>query len=193
MNKLKKISLGLGALIIVGAFILIVGGWLITSYNSFITQNEDVNTQWAQVETQYQRRFDLIPNLVEAAKGIFEQEKDVFGALAEARSRYAGASTPSQKAEAATQVEGALSRLLVIVENYPELRSSESVQTLMAQLEGTENRVSVERSRYNGVARDYNLAIQKVPSRYAASLFGFEQRPYFEAAEGAQLAPQVQF
>ena len=153
--------------------------------------SEAVDNQWAQVETQYQRRFDLIPNLVESVKGIFNQEQTVFGKLAEARTRYSGAQTVDQKAVAATDVESALSRLLVVVENYPELKSAENVQTLMAQLEGTENRISVERKRFNDSVRDFNVMIKRFPASVLASMFGFGERAYFNAAVGAEQAPQV--
>ncbi len=157
---MKKILIGL--VIVVG--ILVIYGF--STYNSLITLNEN-----ADAETQYQRRFDLIPNLVESVKGIMEQEKEVFTAIAEARTRYAGATTPDARAEAATQVESALARLLVIVENYPELRSAESVTTLMSQLEGTENRISTERTRFNEAVRNYNLKVMRVPSSIIASMF----------------------
>ncbi len=163
------------------------------SYNSLVTAREAIDNQWAQVETQYQRRLDLIPNLVESVKGIMKQEQQVFGDLAEARTHYAGALTPDQKAQAATQVEGALGRLLVIMENYPQLKSSETVQTLMSQLEGTENRVSVERKRFNDQVLDYNVMIKRIPARWVAGAFGFEARTYFEAAAGAENAPKVSF
>src|SRR3989338_4079326 len=140
---MKRSTLIMLAIIVV----IVLAG--VSMYNRLVTASQAIDGQWAQVETQYQRRFDLIPNLVESVKGIFEQEKEVFGKLADARARYSGATTVNEKAAAAGQVESALGRLLVVMENYPQLRSSESVQTLMAQLEGTENRVSVERSRFN--------------------------------------------
>ena len=134
-------------LIVIGILILIIGGYFWVTYNKLITANEAIDNQWAQVETQYQRRFDLIPNLVASVKGVMTQEQKIFGDIADARTRYTSASGANQKAEAATQVEGSLSRLIAIMENYPVLKSSENVQTLMAQLEGTENRISVERKR----------------------------------------------
>lgn len=123
-------------LIVLAVVVLLIGGYVWSTYNRLISANEAISNQWAQVETQYQRRFDLIPNLVESVKGVMAQEEKIFGDLAEARSSYANASDANQKAEAATQVEGSLSRLIAIMENYPELKSSENVQTLMAQLEG---------------------------------------------------------
>lgn len=162
-------------------------------YNKLVTANENVDNQWAQVETQYQRRFDLIPNLVESVKGIMGQEQKVFGDIAEARTKYAGAATINDKAGAATQVESALARLLVIMENYPELKSAENVQTLMAQLEGTENRISVERKRYNDTAKEFNVMIKRIPAKLFASWFGFGEKQYFDSVEGAEEAPTVQF
>ena len=184
---MKKTTLGIiGVLVVI---ILILGA----SYNGLVSANEAVNTQWAQVETQYQRRFDLIPSLVESVKGIMAQEKDVFSAITDARTHYAGAQTVDQKAQAAGQVESALGRLLVITENYPQLRSSESVQSLMSQLEGTENRVSVERTRFNDVVQTYNLKTKRVPGSLFAKIFGFNERPYFKSADGGDKAPKVQF
>lgn len=178
---------------IAGAVVVVVllYGW--SAYNGFVSKNEAVDNQWAQVETQYQRRFDLIPNLVESVKGIMAQERTVFDALAEARTRYAGAGTVDEKAAAATQVEGALARLLVVVENYPQLRSSEAVTNLMTQLEGTENRVSVERKRFNDAVQVLNVSVKRFPGNLVAGIFGFGERTYFEAAAGAENAPQVEF
>lgn len=161
------------------------------TYNRLVTSNEAIDGQWAQVETQYQRRFDLIPNLVESVKGVMSQEQKIFGDLADARTRYAGATDANQKAGAATQLESAFARLLVVMENYPQLKSSENVQTLMAQLEGTENRISVERKRYNDEVRIFNVMTKRVPAKWIASSFGFSERNYFEAVEGSENAPKV--
>src|SRR3989338_7944082 len=178
--------------IIIGVVVLVLlYGW--TTYNGLVTANIGVDRDWAQVETQYQRRLDLIPNLVESVKGIFAQEQAIFTALANARASYAGATGVNAKAKAAGEVESALSRLLAIVENYPQLKSSDTVQTLMSQLEGTENRVSVERKRFNDAVASYNLKTKRFPSSLIASLFGFGSRDYFEAAAGAENAPQVSF
>lgn len=181
-----------GWLILLGA-IVVLGLWLMGQYNGLVGLNEKVDTQWAQVETSYQRRFDLIPNLVETVKGISEQEKEVFGMIAEARTRYAGATTPDEQNAANDQLSGALGRLLVVMENYPELKSSESYQTLMAQLEGTENRINVERGRYNDVVREYNTTTKRFPTNLLANMFGFGQKSYFEAVDGAEQAPAVKF
>jgi len=178
-------------LIILLVLALLIGAFLWSSYNSLVTTNEAVENQWAQVESQYQRRFDLIPNLVESVKGAMSQEQKVFGDIAEARTRYSGASNADAKAEAATELEGALGRLLVIMENYPQLKSLDTVQTLMAQLEGTENRISVERSRYNDSVKTYNLKIKTIPTTWIASTYGFSERSYFEAVSGSEVAPRV--
>jgi len=162
-----------------------------SKYNSLVKQNEAVNAQWAQVESQYQRRFDLIPNLVSSVQGIMKQEQKVFGDIADARTRYSGAQTVDEKAAAATQVEGALGRLLVVMENYPQLKSSDNVQSLMAELSGTENRIAVERMRFNEMVRDYNVAVKTFPGSLIAGIFGFSPRTMFEAQAGAATAPKV--
>lgn len=178
-------------LIVLGIIVLLIGGFIWTTYNSLVTANEAIDNQWAQVETQYQRRFDLIPNLVESVKGVMAQEQSIFGELADARSRYVGAGGASQKADAATQVESALSRLIAIMENYPQLKSSDNVQTLMAQLEGTENRISVERKRYNDVVQDFNVKIKRFPSNLIAGQLGYSEKKYFQAETGTEKAPNV--
>ena len=180
-------------IIIILAIVVIVGIYFVATYNGLVTLNVASDAQWKQVETQYQRRFDLIPNLVESVKGILKQEMEVFTAIADARTKYSGATTANEKALAAGQVESALGRLLVITENYPQLNSSDTVQSLMAQLEGTENRVSTERMRFNKDIEVYNLKVKRFPSSIVASMFGFEERSYFEAVQGAEKAPQVKF
>jgi LemA protein len=160
-------------------------------YNGFVTKNEAVTTQWAQVESQYQRRFDLIPNLVSSVQGAMKQETAVFTALAEARTRYAGATTADQKAGAATGVESSLARLLVVMENYPQLKSIDTVQNLQAELAGTENRVAVERMRYNETVQTYNVSVKTFPGSLVAGIFGFDPRTMFEAVEGAENVPKV--
>src|SRR6187399_569390 len=143
------------------------------SYNRFVGQEETIKTQWAQVENQLQRRNDLIPNLVETAKGFAQQERDVFGQIAESRAKLAGAQTPEQRMAAANEQSTALSRLLVVVENYPQLRSSESYQRLMDELAGTENRLATERMRYNERVQEYNAQRRRFPSNITAGIFGF--------------------
>ena len=184
---MKKVLIGIIIIVVVG--LLYIG----VAYNRFVRVNAAVDGQWAQVETQYQRRFDLIPNLVSTVTGITKQEQTVFKDIADARTRYAGARSVDDKVGAANQVESALGRLLVITENYPALRSAESFQTLMAQLEGTENRISVERSRFNDAVQSLNVMVKGFPSRIVASWFGFGERNYFEATKESTTPPKVQF
>jgi LemA protein len=179
--------------IVIIAVIVVILGYFGTSYNRLVTLNTAADAQWAQVETQYQRRFDLIPNLVNAVKGVMKQEQAVFDAIADARTHYSGAATPNDKAAAASEVESSFARLLVVMENYPQLQSSQNVLALQSQIEGTENRISVERGRYNEAVRDYNLSASRFPSSLAAATFGFHPRAYFEAAAGTEAAPSVQF
>src|SRR3989344_3444462 len=179
--------------IIVIGIIVILALWGVSKYNTFITQGEQIIAQWAQVENQYQRRFDLIPNIVNTVKGVAKQEQDVFGMIADARTRYTGATTPDQKAQAATQVESALSRLLVIAEAYPVLQSSQAYRDLITSLEGTENRISVERQKYNDLVRVFDTNVKTFPTSIVAKLFGVTERAYFDVPEENQQVPKVQF
>jgi LemA protein len=163
------------------------------SYNTFVTQEEAIKTQWAQVENQLQRRNDLIPNLVETTKGVAQQERDVFGQIAESRAKLAGAQTPEQRMQAANEQSAALARLLVIVENYPQLRSSETFNRLMDELAGTENRLAVERMRYNERVQEYNTTRRRFPSNITAGIFGFNEYPVFNAPPEAERVPRVDF
>ena len=180
-------------LLIIIAGLVLAAFSLMGFYNSLVAKTQAVDGQWAQVETQYQRRFDLIPNLVESVKGMMGQEKEVFETIAEARTRYAGATSVDEKVKAAGGVESALARLLVVSENYPEMLSAKNVTQLMDELAGTENRVAVERRRYNDLVRDYNIAIKKFPGNLVAGMFGFNERAFFEAVEAAEQAPKVEF
>jgi LemA protein len=180
----------IGLVIITG---LAFGLYFRSTYNGLVERSQGADAQWGQVETQLQRRYDLIPNLVESVKGIFEQEREVFGALAEARTRYAGAATPDERAEAATQLESALARLLVVIENYPQLRSQINVTQLMDELAGTENRISVERQRYNERILAYNNMVKRFPSNVVAGMFDYDERAYFRSVSGADGAPRVEF
>ena len=182
--------LGCGGIILVPLIIVIIF-W--TSYNGLVDKDNKVDAQWANVETQYQRRFDLIPNLVEAVKGIFDQERAIFDNLAAARANYAGARSIDDKAAAATQTESALARLLVVVENYPQIASAQNVRAFQDQLEGTENRISVERTRFNESVLSLNNAVQRFPSNIAAGMFDFDKRTYFDAAPSTDVAPRVDF
>jgi len=178
-------------LLIILVVVVLLGLYAWSSYNSLVSLNESADAQWAKVETQYQRRFDLIPNLVNSVKGVMTQEQAIFNSIADARTKYSGAQTANEKAAAAGEMESSLGRLLVIMENYPVLNSSNNVRDLMSQIEGTENRISVERSRFNDMIREYNLGIKRFPRSLLAAMFGFGEREYFESKEGTESAPSV--
>ncbi len=177
--------------VIVIAVIVVVLAYFGLTYNSLVSARTAADAQWAQVETQYQRRYDLIPNLVNAVKGVMKQEQAVFTAIADARTHYAGAQSTDDKAKAASEVESSYARLLVVMENYPQLKSSENVLALQSQIEGTENRISVERGRFNDAVRAYNLSVSRFPSSLVAGMFGFPPRAYLQAAAGTDAAPTV--
>ncbi len=179
--------------IVVLSVIVLLALWVMGSYNSLIAQDKAVTAQWAQVDNQLQRRFDLIPNLVETVKGVAKQETAVFTAIADARTHYAGATTANEKAEAASQYESALGRLLVISENYPVLQSSQSFRDLMTSLEGTENRISVERMKYNQLVQSFDTSISRFPGVVVAKVFGFSEKAYFEVPDEAKVNPKVSF
>ena len=163
------------------------------SYNRFVSQEETIKAQWAQVENQLQRRNDLIPNLVNTVKGYAAQEQAVYKAIADSRAKLAGATTPEQKITAANEQSAALARLLVIVENYPQLKSNESFNRLMDELSGTENRIAVERMRYNEAVQAYNTARRQFPANITAKVFGFNEYKLFEAPPEAKQVPKVDF
>jgi len=163
------------------------------SYNKFTGQEETVKQQWSEIQNQLQRRNDLIGNLVETVKGYASQERDIYTQIAESRAKLSGATTPAEQIEAANEQSAALSRLLVIVENYPQLKSNETFQRLMDEIAGTENRIAVARGRYNDAARNYNTLRRSFPSNVTAKVFGFQEYPYFEAPTDAQKAPKVDF
>ena len=171
--------------------VVLLYGW--SSYNRFVGANEAMDAQWKQVEVQYQRRLDLIPNLESTVKGITQQEQEVFGKIAEARSRYVNAKSVDEKVRAASGIETAFAGIFALAENYPQLRSAEAFTTLMAQLEGTENRVSVERKRFNEQVQALNVMTKRFPGNIMARLFGFAEREYFQAAAGSENAPKVNF
>lgn len=171
---------------------LVVGSWLWGSYNTLVTVSAQTDTSWASVQTEYQRRFDLIPNLVAATKGTMAQEQAVFGAIATARTHYSGAvSGSADQANAASQYQSAIGRLLVVMENYPVLQSNSTVQSLMSELSGTENRVQVGRDRYNQAVQTYNITIKQFPKNMIAGMFGYQARLPFAADEAAATAPTV--
>jgi LemA protein len=185
---------GLVVLIVLVVIALILGSSFISRRNQMAIKREAVNAAWAQVDVVLQRRADLIPNLVETVKGIAVQEQIVFGDIAKARSALLGARSPAEKIAANGQLDSALGRLLVIVENYPQLKSNENFLRLQDELAGTENRIAVERRRYNEVVQDYNTFIAVFPNSLVASLSGFTRNDaYFKTDEGARQAPKVKF
>jgi LemA protein len=177
--------------------ILVLAGSLYSffkgTYNQFVTLDESVKSSWAQVENQLQRRYDLIPNLVETVKGYAKQEKDVLVEVTNARARVGGATTVPDKITANNELSGALSRLLVVVERYPDLKSNQNFLRLQDELAGTENRIAVERRRYNEAVQVYNVAIRSFPANLLADTFGFAKAAFFEAPAAAKAAPQVKF
>lgn len=181
------------ALIVIAVIALMVVASVKGSYNRFATLDEGVTAAWANVETVLQRRYDLIPNLVNTVKGFAKQERDVLTEVTRLRSQWGEAKTTDQKAQAASMLEGALGRLMVVVERYPDLKSNQNFLALQDELAGTENRISVERRRYNEAVRAYNTSIRRFPGVIWARVFGFERRSPFEAAEAAQQAPSVEF
>ena len=180
-------------LIAVIAVIAIIAFSCVGTYNSLVAQRENVDTQYSAIETQLQRRIDLIPNIVNTVKGYAAHESEVFGAVSDARARLAGASTKEEAAEADSELTSAVSRLLMIAENYPDLKADTQFTALTDELAGTENRIAVARKDYNDAAKTYNTQIKTFPKVIIANLFGFEKVEYFEAAEGAKSAPQVNF
>lgn len=187
MKKGIKILIAIIALIIILA-IPVIGG-----YNTLVSLEQNVNTSQSNIDTQLQRRSDLIPNLVNTVKGYAAQEKDIFTEIANARSKLAGASNVTDQASADTELSSALSRLLVIVEKYPDLKSNQNFIDLSIQLEGTENRIAVARQDYNTAVSNYNIKRRRFPSNIIASIFGFDEKPLYKAKEGAEEVPSVDF
>jgi LemA protein len=179
------------AALILGA--LLVGGWIRGVYNDLVAQQESTRTAWAQVENQLQRRNDLIPNYVETVKGYAKQETTIFTAIADARARIGSAASVPEKIAANNQLSSALARLLVVVENYPDLRSSENFMRLQDELAGTENRIATERMRYNEAVRSFNVRIRQFPANLVAGMFQFEPATLFEAPTEAKAVPDVKF
>jgi LemA protein len=197
--QIKKtwIILGVIALVLLSGY-----GWVKGTYNGFVVADEAVGKSWADVESTYQRRADLIPNLVETVKGYASHEKETFTEVTNARARVGqtkvsaeGLTPESMKAFASAQqgLGGALSRLLVVAERYPDLKASANFADLQVQLEGTENRINVARTRFNEASRGYNTRIRTFPANLLANSFGFQVKPYFEAEEGSEVAPKVKF
>lgn len=191
MSTGKKILIG--AVIVILALLIGFYSFFKGTYNRFVTLDEGVKASWAQVENQLQRRYDLIPNLVETVKGYAKQEKDVLVEVTNARARVGGATTVPDKINANNALSGALSRLLVVVEKYPDLKSNVNFLRLQDELAGTENRIAVERKRYNDAVKTYNVLIRSFPSNILAGMFGFEKAAFFEAPAAAKTVPQVKF
>ena len=196
VNNMKK------SLWIVLAVVAVLAVWGYSVYNGLVEKEEAVHGAWSNVETQYQRRSDLIPNLVNTVKGYAAHEQQTLAAVVDARSKATSMNvdaddlTPEKLAEyqqAQAQVRSALGRLIAVSESYPDLKANQNFLELQAQLEGTENRISVARKQFNEVARTYNVSVRRFPANLVAKMFGFEQKPYFESAEGSEAAPQVQF
>jgi len=186
---MKILRTALAALLLTAGAVVASG----CSYNTFVGQEESIKTQWAQVENQLQRRNDLIPNLVETTKGFAQHEEAVYKDIADARSKLLAAKSPEETIAAANQQTSALGRLLAVVENYPQLKSNEQFNRLMDELAGTENRIAVERMRYNEAIQAYNTKRGQFPSNLTAKMFGFKEYPYFQAPPEAKVAPKVNF
>src|SRR5882757_5722289 len=185
---------GIVVLVVLALVAVVIAGMYISSRNEMVRKNETVKSDWAQVDVVLQRRADLIPNLVETVKGFASQEQTVFHDIASARSALMGAQTPADKIAANGQLDGALGRLLLIVENYPQLKSNENFLRLQDELAGTENRIAVERKRYNDTLRDYNTYVQQFPNSIFAGFAGFKpNEAYFEASPGSREVPKVNF
>ena len=180
--------------VIIGLIVAAAFGSYVSTRNTLVQKNEAVKSSWSQVDIVLQRRADLIPNLVETVKGYAQQEQTVFGDIAKARSALLSAGTPQQKIAANGQLDGALGRLLLVVENYPQLKSNENFMRLQDELAGTENRIAVERKRYNDTLQDYNTYVQQFPNNIFAGWAGFKPNDaYFQASEGSRVAPKVNF
>ncbi len=184
---------GMVALVVVLLLVLGLGGCVAGNYNSLVAKKADVENKWAQVDNQLQRRGDLIGNLVETVKGAAGQEQAVFGEIARARAAMSGARTPEQGIAAAQGMDGAIGRLLVVVENYPQLRSMESFIQLMDEISGTENRIATERMRYNDSVKSYNVSVRSFPMNLFANMFNFKEAPNYPVPETSKVVPKVDF
>ena len=190
----KGLIVGIVIIVVLGLIGLMVFGQYVSTKNTLVSKNEAVKSAWSQVDVVLQRRADLIPNLVETVKGYAQQETTVFGDIAKARSALLSAGTPQEKIAANGQLDGALGRLLVITENYPQLKSNENFMRLQDELAGTENRIAVERKRYNDTLQDYNTYVQQFPASLFAGWAGFKANDaYFAASEASRQVPKVNF
>lgn len=192
-TKNERGSVGLIAIIAIIAVIVIAAMIIVPKYNSLVTGEEQVDASWAQVENQLQRRFDLIPNLVNTVKGYAEHEEEIFTQIADARTEYGNANTVGEAAEANNDLFSALARLLVVVENYPNLKADAQFTRLMDELAGTENRLAVARKDYNDTVQQFNNDVRRFPGNLIAGMFGFDQKDYFEIKDGVEDAPAVDF
>ena len=184
---------GVISLVVLVLVVLGFGGCVAGNYNTLVTRKADVENKWAQVDNQLQRRGDLIGNLVETVKGAAGQEQAVFGEIAQARAAMAGARTPEQGIAAAQGMDGAIGRLLVVIENYPQLHSMATFQQLMDEIAGTENRIAVERGRYNDSVKDYNVGVRSFPMNQFAGMFNFKEATSYPVPDAAKVTPKVDF
>ena len=199
---MKNLSSGLKTGLVIGGIVVVLIIWIASAYNRLVKEEETVTQAWAQVENVYQRRMDLIPNLVKTVKGAADFEKSTLEGVIEARSKASSVQVdPSKLTEeslagfekAQGELSSSLNRLMVVVERYPELKATQNFQELQSQLEGTENRITVERKKFNECVQQYNTKVRRFPSNIIASLFGFEKKAYFKGAEGSEKAPEVDF
>lgn len=192
MGMRRKAGIGVALLIIV-IIVLIFVSWYVRSRNQLITLDENINSAWAEIDNQLQRRMDLIPNLVSTVKGFAAQEQQIYSDIADARAKLAGAGSVGETAEGYNELQGALSRLLVVVENYPNLKSNQNFIQLSDELAGTENRIAVARKRYNDAVRQFNTSIRRFPGSIIAGSMGYTPKEYFEIDESARSVPKVEF
>lgn len=199
---MKNLSSGLKTGLVIGGIVIVLIIWIASAYNRLVKEEETVTQAWAQVENVYQRRMDLIPNLVKTVKGAADFERSTLEGVIEARSKASSVQVdPSKLTEeslanfekAQGELSSSLNRLMVVVERYPELKATQNFQELQSQLEGTENRITVERKKFNECVQQYNTKVRRFPSNIIASLFGFEKKAYFKGAEGSEKAPEVDF
>ncbi|MGG0592009.1 LemA family protein [Priestia megaterium] len=190
-KRLIATLIGIAIVVILGLGIVVIYG--VSSYNSLVSAQEDVDNKFSQIDNQLKRRSDLIPNLVETVKGYAKHEQEAIDSVTQARAQLAGAKTPEDKADANQQLSGALNRLLVVVEKYPDLKANENFRSLMDSLEGTENRLAVARKDYNDEVAKYNKSVKRFPKSMLAGTFGFEKKPYFEVTNEEKEAPKVDF
>ncbi len=184
---------GLVIVAVIAVLVLAVGGWVVSNYNNLVTKKTEVQKSFAEVDNLLLRRNDLIPNLVETVKGVAAQEQIVFGQIADARAQMAGARSTDQKIAAGGAMDSAIGRLLVVIENYPQLKSQENYLRLQDELAGTENRLSVSRTRYNEVVGEYNVMVKRFPTNLFAGMFGYKEEPFYAVSEAQKQVPRVEF